>query len=79
MHQPGKDKPVPSRNSVTPDQGYAQGPCTGAIENDGADEETEAMDREWSSTPSLVSDALGMLGGGGGDTSFGLGMRMRSS
>lgn len=73
LRKPEKDEPVPSRNSVTPDQGYAQGPCAGAIENDGAEEETGATNRERSSTPGLVSDALGMLGGGGGDTSFGSG------
>jgi len=73
LRKPEKDKPVPSRNSVTPDQGYVQGPCTGAIENDGAEEETGATNRETSSTPGLVSDALGMLGGGSGDTSFGSG------
>ena len=73
LRKPEKDEPVPSRNSVTPDQGYAQGPCAGAIENDGAEEETGATNRERSSTRGLVSDALGMLGGGGGDTSFGSG------
>ena len=31
------------------------------------------MNREGLSMPGLVSDALGMLGGGGGDTSFGSG------
>ena len=71
--KPEKVDPVPSRNSVTPDQGYAQGPCGGAIENDGAEQETGVTNRERSSTPSLVSDALGMLGGGGGDTSCGSG------
>jgi len=70
LRKPKKDKPGLSRHSVTPDQGYMQGPCTGAIENDGAQEETEAMNRERSSTPSLVSDTMGMLGGRGGDTSF---------
>jgi len=73
LRKPKKNEPVPSRNSVTPDQGYAEGPCAGGIENDGAEEETGATNREWLSTPGLVSDALGMLGGGGGDTSFGSG------
>jgi len=50
-----------------------QGPCAGAIENDCTEEETGATNRERSSTPCLVSDALGMLDGGGGDTSFGSG------
>jgi hypothetical protein len=44
-----KDEPGPSCNSVTPDKGYAQGPCVGAIENDGAEEETGATNRERSS------------------------------
>ena len=73
LHKPEKDEPVPSRNSVTPDQGYKQGPCVGSIENDRTEEQTGAMNRERSSTPGLVSDALGMLGGGGGETSFGSG------
>jgi len=73
LRKPEKDEPVPSRNSVTPDQGYVQGPCVGVIENDGAEEETGATNRERSSMPGLVSDALGMLGGGGGDTCFGSG------
>jgi hypothetical protein len=68
-----KDEHVPSRNSVTPDHGYAQGPCAGAIEKGGAEEETGATNRDRSSTLGLVSDALGMLSGGGGDTSFGSG------
>jgi len=53
-----------------PDQDCAHGPSAGAIGNDGAEAETGATNREWSSTPGLVSDAVGMLGGGGGDTSF---------
>jgi len=73
LRKPEKDEPVPSRNSVTRDQGYPQGPCAGAIENDGAKEETGVTNRERSSTPGLASDALGMLGGRGGDTSFGSG------
>ncbi|KAF8241458.1 hypothetical protein K440DRAFT_642604 [Wilcoxina mikolae CBS 423.85] len=53
--------------------GYTQGPGTGPIQNDGAEEETGATNRERLSMPGLVSDALGMLGGGGGVTSFGSG------
>jgi len=45
----------------------------GAIENDVSDEETGATNRERSSMPGFVSDAIGMLGGAGRDTSFGLG------
>jgi len=73
LHKPKKDEPVPSQNSVTPNQGYVQRPCTRAIDHDGAEEETGATNREWSSTPGLLSDALGMLGGGGVNTSFGSG------
>jgi len=73
LRKPEKDEPVPSCHSVTPDQGYAQGPCAGGIENDGTEEEMGATNRERSSSPSLVSDALGILGGGGGNTSFGSG------
>ena len=54
LRQPKKDEAVPSYDSVTPDQGYAQGPCAGTIENDGAEEETGATNRERSSTPGFV-------------------------
>jgi hypothetical protein len=73
LHKPRKEEPVPSRISVTVNQGYAQGPCQGAIDNDGAEEETGATNGEKSSMPSLVSDALRMHGDGGDDKSFGLG------
>ena len=73
LRKPEKHEPLPFHTLGTPDHGYAQGPCAGAIENDGAEEETGATNRERSSKPGLVSDALGMLGGGGGNTSFGLG------
>jgi hypothetical protein len=59
---------------VTPVRGYAQGPCTGIIEKYGAEEQMGAMNKESSSPPSLVSDTLGMRGGGLGNTSFGSGI-----
>jgi len=70
FRKPEKGEPIPYCNSVTHNQGYVQGPCAGAIENYGAEEETGMTNRERSSMPGLVSDALGMLGGGGGDTSY---------
>ena len=68
--KPKQDEVVPANNLVTLDHGYMQGSCSGAIENIGAEKEMGAMNREWSSTPSWVSDASGMVGGRGGDISF---------
>jgi len=39
LRNPEKHEPVPSHDSETPKQGYAQEPCVGAIGNDGVDEE----------------------------------------
>jgi len=73
LHSPEKDECTPSCNFGTSNQCYPQGPCPGAIQNDGAEGETGAMNMTRSSTPGLVSDALGMLGGVDGDTSLRLG------